>query len=197
MEAPRRDPEGVPEPEDIRASRALRPSFPPVVTSFVHAMEGLSYVYLTQRNMRIHVLAAALVGAACIFLGVGRVEVLMVLLASAGVLVAEVVNTLTESLVDLLEPRYHPAAKVVKDVAAAGVLIASVFAVFIGFVAFFPALMELPLRFKGLVEERLALFIAYICVAVVPSLVGLFFVEFRSPGKRPSSCPACGDKEGK
>lgn len=164
--------------------RPARPSFRPVIMSFVHAMEGLSYVYLTERNMRIHVFAATLVGSLCIALGVGRVEVLMVVLAIAGVLLAEVVNTLTESLVDVMEPRYHPTVKVVKDVAAAGVLIASLFAVFIGAVAFLPALTELPERLTGLFRDRLAFFLAYMCVLVVPSLVGLFFVEFRFPNGR-------------
>ncbi|HHY45003.1 MAG TPA: diacylglycerol kinase family protein [Firmicutes bacterium] len=164
--------------------------------SFVHAMEGLSYVYLTQRNMRIHISVATLVGAACIFLGVGRFEVLMVVLAIAGVLVAEVVNTLTESLVDILEPRYHPAAKLVKDVAAAGVLIASVFAAFIGVVAFFPALAEFPERLRSLLRERLALLIVYTCVVVIPSLVGLFFVEFRFPKGRLTGSREARDKEG-
>ncbi len=193
MGTPRRDPKGVSQPQDLGAPR---PSFRPVVMSFVHAMEGLSYVYLTQRNMRIHVSMATLVGAACIFLGVGRLEVLMVVLATAGVLVAEVVNTLTESMVDILEPRYHPAAKVVKDVAAAGVLIASVFAAFIGVVAFFPALLDFPERLRSLLRERLALFIAYTCVVVVPSLVGLFFVEFRFPKERLTGCFEAGDEEG-
>lgn len=136
---------------------------------------------MSQRNMRIHVCAAALVGAACIVLGLGRVEVLMVVLASAGVLLAEVVNTVTESMVDILEPRYHPVAKAVKDVAAAGVLIASAFAAAIGVVAFFPALMDMPLKLKEFLDQRLPLFLAYFSVLVVPSFVGLFFVEFRLP----------------
>lgn len=182
MEAPGRDPKRISHEEP--GVRPARPSFRPVITSFVHAMEGLSYVYLTERNMRIHVFAATLVGSFCVALGVGRVEVLMVVSAVAGVLLAEVINTLTESLVDVIEPRYHPAVKVVKDVAAAGVLIASLFAVFIGAVAFLPALMELPERLAGLVRERLPFFLAYVCVLVVPSLVGLFFVEFRFPKGR-------------
>lgn len=161
-----------------------RPSFTPVLTSFAHAGEGLSYVYLTQRNMRIHVSVATLVGAACIMLGVGRVEVLMVVLAIAGVLLAEVVNTVVESLTDLLEPRLHPVAKIIKDVAAAGVLISSVFAVAIGAVAFFPAVLEIPVRFGEFLSRRLALFLVYVSVLVLPSLVGLFFVEFRPPKVR-------------
>lgn len=193
METPRRNPKGLSQPEDIRAAR---PSFRPVVMSFIHAMEGLSYVYLTQRNMRIHVSLAALAGAACIVLGVGRFEVLMVVLAITGVLVAEVVNTLTESMVDILEPRYHPAVKIVKDVAAAGVLISSVFAAFIGVVAFFPALLELPERLRSLLRERLALFVVYVCVVVIPSLIGLFFVEFRFPKGRLPNRHEAGEKEG-
>lgn len=166
-------------------SASSGPAFRPVLTSFVHAGEGLLYVYLSQRNMRIHVVAAALVGAVCIVLGVGRVEVLMVVLAIAGVLLAEVVNTLTESLVDLLEPRFHPAAKVVKDVAAAGVLISSIFAVAIGAVAFYPALTELLPRFREFLDSRLPLFLAYVSIFVVPSVVGLYFVEFRMPRTNP------------
>ena len=193
METPRRKSKAVSRPEDLRAAR---PSFRPGVMSFIHALEGLSYAYPTQRNMRIHVSVATLVGSACIALGVGRFEILMVVLAIAGVLVAEVVNTLTESMVDILEPRYHPAVKIVKDVAAAGVLIASVFAAFIGVVAFFPALSELPERLTSLLRERLALFAVYTCVVVIPSLVGLFFVEFRFPGKRHANHHEAGEKEG-
>lgn len=191
MEAPGRSSRRAKRDEPVLISG--RPSFRPVLTSFVYAGEGLSYVYLSQRNMRIHVCAAALAGAACILLGVGRVEVLMVVSAIAGVLLAEVVNTLTESVVDVLEPRYHPAAKIVKDVAAAGVLISSAFAVAVGAVAFYPALLDFPSRFREFLDRRLVLFLVYVSVAVIPSLVGLFFVEFRLP--RPSG-PGSSGTEG-
>lgn len=51
------------------------------------------------------------------------------MLASAGVLAAEMFNTALEHLVDHLHPEIHPRIGVVKDCAAAGVLIASMGAV--------------------------------------------------------------------
>jgi diacylglycerol kinase (ATP) len=53
----------------------------------------------------------------------------LVMLASAGVLAAEMFNTAVELLVDHLHPEIHPRIGVVKDCAAAGVLIASLGAV--------------------------------------------------------------------
>ena len=53
----------------------------------------------------------------------------LVMLASAGVLAAEMFNTALEHLVDHLHPETHPRIGVVKDCAAAGVLIASLGAV--------------------------------------------------------------------
>lgn len=53
----------------------------------------------------------------------------LVMLASAGVLAAEMFNTAIEHLVDHLHPEIHPRIGVVKDCAAAGVLIASLGAV--------------------------------------------------------------------
>jgi undecaprenol kinase len=53
----------------------------------------------------------------------------LVMLASAGVLAAEMFNTALEHLVDHLHPEIHPRIAVVKDCAAGGVLIASLGAV--------------------------------------------------------------------
>lgn len=145
--------------------------------SFAWAWSGLSYVYLTERNMRIHVLLGALAGGACIVLGVARIEVLMVVLAAASVLIAEVVNTVVEAMTDLMEPRLNPVAQVTKDVAAAGVLLSALFSVFIGFLVFYPALWELPQRLAGFAERRAAYFGIYLLLAVIPSLLGLTLPE--------------------
>ena len=53
----------------------------------------------------------------------------LVMLASAGVLAAEMFNTAVEHLVDHLHPEIHPRIGMVKDCAAAGVFIASLGAV--------------------------------------------------------------------
>ena len=49
----------------------------------------------------------------------------MLVLAIGLVLVGEAFNTALEAVVDLASPAIHPLAKVAKDVAAAGVLLAA------------------------------------------------------------------------
>ena len=56
----------------------------------------------------------------------------LVMLASAGVLAAELFNTAIEHLADHLHPEVHPRIRVVKDCAAAAVLVAAVGAVTVG-----------------------------------------------------------------
>lgn len=146
--------------------------------SFGYAWEGLSYVWTTQRNMRIHVLAGSLVVSAALLLGLDRVDFLLVVFAITLVLSAEVLNTLAEALVDLLTPDYAPMAKVVKDVAAGGVLLASVFSVITGFAVFGPALGGLVRMGWGDaladVSRRLPRAVPAVIALVLPALVGLF-----------------------
>jgi diacylglycerol kinase len=52
------------------------------------------------------------------------------------VYIAEVFNTAIEKLVDLLSPQYNPKAGLIKDIAAGGVLVASIFAVITGLILF-------------------------------------------------------------
>ena len=54
------------------------------------------------------------------------------ILAASGVLAAEMFNTAIERLSDHLHPDQHPEIRVVKDCAAAGVLIVSAGAVGVG-----------------------------------------------------------------
>lgn len=172
MEAPGRDSEGT-EPGLTAGGRRCSGCPLSIAESFIHAWEGLHYVYETQRNMRVHVLAGVLAGGACIVLGMGRMEVLLVVLAAAGVLLAEVVNTVAEALADLMEPRQNPIAKVVKDVAAAGVLLGALFSVIIAVLVFCPAMSTLPRRIHEFLGERLIFFGVYSAVAIVPAMVGL------------------------
>lgn len=61
------------------------------------------------------------------------------------VLCAETLNTAIERTVDLIEPQRHPVARDAKDLAAAGVLIASVCSFVVGVILFGPRLMRLLL----------------------------------------------------
>lgn len=105
--------------------------------SFNYAIEGIVYALRTQRNMRLHALAAIVVLCAAVVLDVTRLEMVALLFAIGFVLFTELINTAIESTVDLSVDRFDPRAKVAKDVAAGGVLIASLIAVAVGYVIFF------------------------------------------------------------
>ncbi len=106
--------------------------------SFGFAACGVAYCFRTQRNLKIHVLAAVLALAAGYRLALSTAELGILALTIAAVLVAEMFNTAVEALVDIVSPGYHPLAKVAKDVAAGAVLVTAIVSLFIAYLLFAP-----------------------------------------------------------
>ena len=107
-----------------------------LLDSFNYAFEGIIHVLRTQRNLRLHFLAAILVFVAAIALGVSRLQLIALVLAIAFVLVAEMLNTAIEGVIDLSTTSFDPHAKLAKDIAAGAVLIASIAALGVGYLVF-------------------------------------------------------------
>ena len=107
-----------------------------VLESFNYAIEGVVHVLRTQRNMRIHFALAVAVLAVAIAVGVSKLELIALLIAIAFVLVAEMINTAVEGVIDVSTTAFDPMAKLAKDIAAGAVLIAAVNAVAIGYLVF-------------------------------------------------------------
>ncbi len=118
-------------------------SFRRLLRSFIHAWEGICILFVTQRNMRIHLVAAFGAIGGGIWLRLSRYEWLWVLLAISLVIVAEALNSAIEFVCDRLSPDYDPLIKKAKDTAAGGVLIAALLAVAIGVGVFGPRLTRL------------------------------------------------------
>jgi diacylglycerol kinase (ATP) len=109
---------------------------PSLLESFNVAFEGIIHVLRTQRNMRLHFLIAAGVLVAALSFDVSRLELVVLLLAIAFVLIAEMVNTAIEAAVDVASTAFDPMAKLAKDIAAGAVLIAAINAVAVGYLVF-------------------------------------------------------------
>jgi diacylglycerol kinase (ATP) len=109
---------------------------PSLIESFNFAFDGIIHVLRTQRNMRIHFLIAVLVLVAALASGVEKLELIVLLLAIAFVLIAEMVNTAVEAAVDVATTSFDPMAKLAKDIAAGAVLIATAVAVAVGYLVF-------------------------------------------------------------
>lgn len=109
-----------------------------LLRSFRFAACGVAYCFRTQRNLRIHVVAAVLAMLAGARFGLSAAELGVLALTIAAVLVAEMFNTAVEALVDLVSPQYHPRAKVAKDVAAGGVLVTALVSLVVACLLFGP-----------------------------------------------------------
>ncbi|TCS94757.1 diacylglycerol kinase [Hazenella coriacea] len=118
-----------------------------VIQSFRYALEGLIYTVVTQRNMRIHFIAALGVLLLSLYLPVSKVEVLILFVTIIIVLFAELINTVVETVVDMITQEYHPLAKIAKDVAAGAVLLTAGLAVMVGISIFYPYIDVLFRRF--------------------------------------------------
>lgn len=93
------------------------------------ALAGLGHAVRVERSLRTQAVVFALVVVALIVLRPGTLWWAAVMLSSAGVFAAELFNTALEALADHLHPEQHPRIRIVKDCAAAAVLIASLGAV--------------------------------------------------------------------
>ena len=96
------------------------------------ACAGFAHGVRVERSLRLQLLAFCLVLVA---LGALRPEPVwwaLVVLASAAVISAELFNTAVEHLADHLHPDAHPSIRIVKDCAAAAVLVASIAALAVG-----------------------------------------------------------------
>lgn len=111
-------------------------SFNHRLASFRHAFAGLATLLREQHNTRIHLAATIVVVGAGFYLEVSRVDWLALLVAIALVWMAEAFNSAVEYLADAAVPEQHPLVRRAKDVAAAGVLVASIVAAAIGVVVF-------------------------------------------------------------
>jgi diacylglycerol kinase (ATP) len=109
---------------------------PTLLDSFNYAFEGIIHVLRTQRNLRIHFVVAIAVVIAAAALGVGRLELIALLLAIAFVLVAEMINSAIEGTIDVSTTSFDPNAKLAKDIAAGAVLISTITALAVGYLVF-------------------------------------------------------------
>ena len=110
--------------------------------SFSHAARGWRQAVCRERNMRIHLAAAILVGGLSWYLPLSFSECGLMVVAVAMVWVTELVNTSLERIVDLASPEYHKLAGEAKDVAAAAVMTAAAAAVLLGLLVLGPHLIS-------------------------------------------------------
>lgn len=104
--------------------------------SFRFALAGIKHAFLSEQNFRIHLIVAVFVFALAWYFHIELWRWIVLLFVTFGVILTELVNTVFEKIIDILKPRLHPYARVVKDMMAAAVVLMSLLAVVIGVLVF-------------------------------------------------------------
>ena len=104
----------------------------PFVERLRFALAGLRHAARAEKSVRIQSVIFILVLGVMALLRPGPEWWALVLLASAGVVSTELLNTAVEHLADHLHPEIHPSIRIVKDCAAAAVLVAVLGAAAVG-----------------------------------------------------------------
>lgn len=110
--------------------------------SLSFAVRGLKYVLRNEKNFQNELVAGILVVGAMIYFHVTRAEMIVLVIITMAVLIMELVNTILERVVDILKPRVHPYARLIKDLMAASVLLTSILAIIIGVIIFTPYILK-------------------------------------------------------
>lgn len=121
-----------------------------LLESFRCAAEGVSFVLRTERNMRIHFIAAAAVLVVAALLGVDSVGLSCLVMAISLVLISELANTALELVCDMISTTREPRIKTVKDIAAGAVLVSAAAAFAVGVAVLGPRLATVSLSLAGL-----------------------------------------------
>lgn len=106
-----------------------------------HAFRGLCHTLFFHQNLRVHIFVAVIAATLGIIFKITTIEWLAVLVAIFLVLVAEMVNTAIEEVINLVKEEHSERAKIAKDVSAGMVLMAAIFALIVGVVVFLPHLI--------------------------------------------------------
>ena len=114
-----------------------------LAAAFRNAWAGFCHALHTQRNMRLHLIAAAAAVALGAVLGLDAGEWSVLALSCALVISMETMNTALESVVDIASPRFSQLARHAKDCAAGAVLVASLSSLVVGGCIFIPKILRL------------------------------------------------------
>lgn len=113
------------------------------VRSFSFAARGFRYVLRGERNFQIELFVAGVVLLGMFVFDLSVLERIALVLCIVWVLTLELVNTAVERIMDVLQPRIHPYARIIKDVMAAAVLVSAGGALLVGVVIFLPRIFDL------------------------------------------------------
>ncbi|MGL5820652.1 MAG: diacylglycerol kinase [Sarcina sp.] len=140
-----------------------------LLNSFNFAINGIIYALRTQRNMRIHFAIALIVLLASFLYDISKLEFIALAISITLVVVAELINTAIESVIDLNTNHYHPLAKIAKDTAAGAVFLTALNAILVGYIVFGDKLTQITYELVSKIKNKdhYLIFIVIMIVAII------------------------------
>lgn len=147
-----------------------------------NALNGIIYAITTQSNIKKQLVIAVIVMLVSIFFDLSKAEFLCLMFTVILIIVAEMVNTAIETVVDLYTDLYHPKAKIAKDVAAGAVVITAINAIIVAYFLFFEKISTIGLKMVDEIVNspvHLAFVAVFITVIIIVSLKAIATKEHK------------------
>ena len=110
--------------------------------SLIFASQGAKQFFSRDRNGKIQTVIAVTAIVLGFTVRLSSFQWLLVLFCIGLVISLEMINSAIEQYCDLVTTDFHPSIKIIKDVAAGAVLVASLMSLVIGLIIFIPALVK-------------------------------------------------------
>lgn len=111
--------------------------------AFINAWNGLTYFFKNERNGIIQAGVSLFVLLLGFYFHLSASEWIIIFICIGAVIAMEMMNAAIEQLCNLVHKDYHPAIKIIKDVAAGAVLFVAIISSIIGLIIFIPKILQL------------------------------------------------------
>jgi diacylglycerol kinase len=112
-----------------------------LIKSFKYATRGFIKTFKEEQNLRVQLIIGLMALILAWILGIERLEWAILIFVIGLVVLMEIANSAVERISDVLKPRINSYVKEIKDITAAGVMVASMLAIVIGLIIFLPYLV--------------------------------------------------------
>lgn len=142
-----------------------------------NALNGIIHAFKTEKNLRNDYIIGALVLFVSLFFDFTRTELICLVLTIGFVIFAEMINSTVEYIVNLVKTEYDLNAKAAKDIAAGGVLIASLISVIVAYLLFIDKIRQASTALLTSVlssKAHMLVTILFVVTILIVILKGLF-----------------------
>ena len=142
-----------------------------------NALNGIIHAFKTEKNLRNDYIIGVLVLFVSLFFDFTRTELICLVLTIGFVIFAEMINSTVEYIVNLVKTEYDLNAKAAKDIAAGGVLIASIISVIVAYLLFVDKIRQASTELLTAVlssKAHMLVTILFVITILVVILKGIF-----------------------